>query len=94
MQYVIELKIPSAAATLISQFEGHYVYLSMQKFGSHVVEKFLKSCEGSRPIIIIELLSVPHFEQLLQDPFANYVIKSALEVSKVRNQHTFERFQS
>ncbi|KAG5541710.1 hypothetical protein RHGRI_021517 [Rhododendron griersonianum] len=82
VQYVIELKIPSAAATLISQFEGHYVYLSMQKFGSHVVEKFLKSCEGSRPKIIIELLSVPHFEQLLQDPFANYVIKSALEVSK------------
>lgn len=82
VQYVIELKIPSAAASLMSQFEGHYVYLSMQKFSSHVVEKFLKCCEGSRPKIIIELLSAPHFEQLLQDPFANYVIKSALEVSK------------
>ncbi|CAL5418040.1 unnamed protein product [Camellia sinensis] len=54
----------------------------MQKFSSHVVEKCLKHFEESRPRIIHELLSVPHFEQLLQDPFANYVIQSALEVSK------------
>ncbi|GFS46777.1 pumilio 7 [Actinidia rufa] len=82
VQSIIELKIPSAIASLISQFEGHFVYLSMQKFGSHVVEQCLKCCEKSRPRIIHELLSVPHFEQLLQDPFANYVIQSALEVSK------------
>ncbi|XP_057504433.1 putative pumilio homolog 7, chloroplastic [Actinidia eriantha] len=82
VQYIIELKVPSATASLISQFEGHFVYLSMQKFGSHVVEKCLKCCEKSRSRIIHELLSVPHFEQFLQDPFANYVIQSALEVSK------------
>ncbi|KAI8003540.1 hypothetical protein LOK49_LG08G01080 [Camellia lanceoleosa] len=81
VQYVIQ-EIPLAAAGLISQFEGHYVHLSMQKFSSHVVEKCLKYFEESRPRIIHELLSVPHFEQLLQDPFANYVIQSALEVSK------------
>ncbi|CAL5391941.1 unnamed protein product [Camellia sinensis] len=81
VQYVIQ-EIPLAAAGLISQFEGHYVHLSMQKFSSHVVEKCLKHFEESRPRIIHELLSVPHFEQLLQDPFANYVIQSALEVSK------------
>ncbi|KAA8528268.1 hypothetical protein F0562_035481 [Nyssa sinensis] len=82
VQYIIELNIPSVAACLISQFEGHYVYLSMQKFSSHVIEKCLKCSEESRAIIIHELLSVPHFEQLLQDPFANYVIQSALEFTK------------
>ncbi|GAB4861209.1 hypothetical protein Ancab_036367 [Ancistrocladus abbreviatus] len=82
VQYIIELKIASASANLISQFEGHYVHLSMQKFSSHVVEKCLKCFEESRARIVHELLSVPHFERLLQDPFANYVIQSALEVTK------------
>ncbi|KAK1391513.1 putative pumilio-like 7, chloroplastic [Heracleum sosnowskyi] len=82
VQYVVELKIPAAAATLLSRLEGNFVYLSMQKFGSHVVEKCLKFSEESRPKIITEFLSVPYFNQLLQDPFANYVIQSALEVSK------------
>ncbi|KAL3514124.1 hypothetical protein ACH5RR_026841 [Cinchona calisaya] len=82
IQYIIELKIPFAAATLLSQFEGHFALLSMQKFSSHVVEKCLRCLEDSLPIIIKELLSVPQFDQLLQDRFANYVIQSALEVTK------------
>lgn len=80
------MKISSAIASLMSQFEGNYVHLSMQKFSSHVVEKCLKHLEQSRPRIIQELLSVPHFEQLMQDPFANYVIQSALENTKVQNK--------
>ena len=55
----------------------------MQKFSSHVVEKCIKHFAESRPQIIRELISVVHFEQLLQDPFANYVIQSALAVTKV-----------
>ncbi|GMH00139.1 hypothetical protein Nepgr_001978 [Nepenthes gracilis] len=82
VQYIIELKIASASASLISQFERHYVHLSMQKFSSHVVEKCLKFCEESQPRIVHELLSVSYFEQLLQDPYANYVIQSALEATK------------
>ncbi|KAJ8433761.1 hypothetical protein Cgig2_025924 [Carnegiea gigantea] len=82
VQYIIELKIPAASAQLTSQFEGHYVHLATQKFSSHVVEKCLKFIEDSRPRIVYELLSVSHFEQLLQDPYANYVIQSALEVTK------------
>jgi len=83
VQYIIELKIPAASAQLTSQFEGHYVHLATQKFSSHVVEKCLKFIDDSRARIVYELLSVSHFEQLLQDPYANYVIQSALEVTKV-----------
>ncbi|KAE8659293.1 Pumilio-like protein 12 [Hibiscus syriacus] len=83
VQYVIELKPPPAVANrLLSQFKGHYVHLSMQKFSSHVVEKCLKHFAESRSQIIRELISAVHFEQVLQDPFANYVIQSALAVTK------------
>ncbi|KAJ0025873.1 hypothetical protein Pint_08332 [Pistacia integerrima] len=82
VQYIIELRIPSVTANLLAQFKGHYVYLSKQKFSSHVVEKCLKHFGESRSQIVHELLSVPHFEQLLQDPYANYVIQSALTVTK------------
>ncbi|XP_054792282.1 uncharacterized protein LOC129300763 [Prosopis cineraria] len=82
VQYIIEMEIPTASAKLVSQFKGNYVNLSTQKFSSHVVEKCLKHVGESRSRIVRELLSSPHFEQLLQDPYANYVIQSALAVTK------------
>ncbi|CAL5329614.1 unnamed protein product [Camellia sinensis] len=83
VQFILELKIPSATSSLISQFEGNYVHLSTQKFSSHVVEKCLLMLDDeTRPKIIHELLSASHFEQLLQDPHANYVVQTALRVSE------------
>jgi hypothetical protein len=58
--------------------------LSMQKFSSNVVEKCLKVFkEVDKAKIILEILATPHLEQLLQHPYANYVIYSALQNSKV-----------
>ncbi|XP_028800781.1 uncharacterized protein LOC114756035 [Neltuma alba] len=83
VQYILELRIPSATASIVSQFEGNYVHLSTQKFSSHVVEKCLAVFNDEhRARTIHELLSTPHFEQLLQDPHANYVIQSALRHSE------------
>ncbi|KAK7852379.1 putative pumilio like protein 7 [Quercus suber] len=83
IQFILELRIPSATSNLISQFEGNYVHLSKQKFGSHVVEKclmvFNDECQSR---LIHELLSVPQFERLLQDPHANYVVQTAIRVSE------------
>ncbi|CAK9181670.1 unnamed protein product [Ilex paraguariensis] len=85
VQFILELKIPSATSKLISQFEGNYVNLSLQKFSSHVVEKCLTTVNDEvRAKIIHELLSAAHFEQLLQDPHANYVVQTALLVSEGR----------
>lgn len=85
VQFILELKIAYATSKLISQFEGNYVHLSTQKFSSHVVEKCLSvSDDVVRSNIIHELLSANHFEQLLQDPHANYVVQTALRVSEVR----------
>ncbi|KAJ1265399.1 hypothetical protein BS78_08G074100 [Paspalum vaginatum] len=83
VQYVIDLKIPNANSSLAQQFEGRYIHLSMQKFSSNVVEKCLKVFkEADKAKIILELLAMPHLEQLLQHPYANYVIYSALQNSK------------
>ncbi|KAI4296355.1 hypothetical protein L6164_036320 [Bauhinia variegata] len=83
VQFILDLRIPSATATIISQFEGNYVHLSIQKFSSHVIEKCLAVLnDENQSRIIHELLRAPHFEQLLQDPHANYVVQSALRHSK------------
>ncbi|KAM7474872.1 hypothetical protein LguiB_022115 [Lonicera macranthoides] len=83
VQFILELKIAYATSKLISQFEGNYVHLSTQKFSSHVVEKCLSvSDDVIRSNIIHELLSANHFEQLLQDPHANYVVQTALRFSE------------
>ncbi|RYR41967.1 hypothetical protein Ahy_A08g038415 [Arachis hypogaea] len=82
VQYIIEIENPTASTKLMSQLKGNFVNLSTQKFSSHVVEKCLKHVADSRSRIVRELLSTPHFEQLLQDPYANYVIQSALAYTK------------
>ncbi|CAN8233985.1 unnamed protein product [Cochlearia groenlandica] len=82
VQFVIELRIPCAVAMMLSQLKGHYVQLSMQKFSSHMVERCIMHCPESRPQIVRELVSVPHFDQLLQDPYANFVIQAALAATK------------
>ncbi|CAL9084458.1 unnamed protein product [Musa textilis] len=84
VQCLIDLKDPSTNTTLASQFRGNYVELSRQKSSSHVVEKCLDKFEEEHQArIIYELASSPDFEQLLQDPYANYVIRSALALTKV-----------
>jgi len=90
VQYVLELKIPSATAHLASQFEGKYIYLSKQKVSSNVVERCLKFFPDDAKAVIVHellLLSGSHFEQLLQDPYANYVIYTALLHTKVSMQY-------
>ncbi|KAJ7968186.1 Pumilio 7 like [Quillaja saponaria] len=83
VQFILELKIPSATSNLISQFEGNYVHLSTQKFSSHVIEKCLMVFNNeNQSRVIAELLSTSHFEQLLQDPHANYVVQTALRFSE------------
>lgn len=83
VQYILDFDIPWATGKVITQLEGNYVFLSMQKFGSNVVEKCLKLCkEEHRVTIIKELLNSTRLGQLLQDPYGNYVVQSALAVSK------------
>ncbi|MCO5579724.1 hypothetical protein L7F22_033584 [Adiantum nelumboides] len=84
VQYILDLGLNWAIAEVIAHLDGNFVHLAMQKFSSNVVEKCLKlSGEESKAEMIQELMSSTRLAQLLQDPFANYVVQSALMVSKV-----------
>ncbi|KAF8106801.1 hypothetical protein N665_0131s0004 [Sinapis alba] len=82
VQYIIEQNVP--AGKFLRQFRMHYAKLATQKFSSHVVEKCLNHYPESRAEIVRELTSVPNFGYLLQDPFGNYVIQTALSKTKGR----------
>ncbi|CAL9217521.1 unnamed protein product, partial [Arabidopsis halleri] len=80
VQYLIEQQV--SAVKLLVRFRMHYAELATQKFSSHVIEKCLRKYPESRAEIVRELICVPNFEYLLQDPYANYVIQTALSVTK------------
>ena len=84
MQFVFELRLPWAATDILDQLEGNYGDLSVQKYSSNVVEKCLKYAgEVRRNRIIRELINNSRLDQVMQDPFGNYVIQAALQQSKV-----------
>ncbi|MCL7023460.1 hypothetical protein MKW94_016125 [Papaver nudicaule] len=83
VQFILELEVPWATSNALSQLDGNYGNLSMQKYSSNVVEKCLKySGEEHRPRIIKELISNSCLDQILLHPYGNYVIQAALNCSK------------
>lgn len=84
VQYILGLKIMHATADIMAQLSGNYVSLSMNKYGSNVVERCLRESEGDHTLSIIEeIIYSPNFLRVLQDPYGNYVAQSALAMSKV-----------
>lgn len=61
----------------------------MQKYSSNVVEKCLQFANegGELPNIVLELINDSRFDKIMQDPYGNYAIQTALnntEVSKAK----------
>ncbi|RAL38886.1 hypothetical protein DM860_015247 [Cuscuta australis] len=83
VQNIVGLKNPQCTGEIVNQLAGSFVGLSMDKYGSNVVEKCLKESEERQANRIIqEIIYSPHFLMVLQDPFGNYVVQSALSISK------------
>ncbi|PKI61345.1 hypothetical protein CRG98_018247 [Punica granatum] len=83
VQFIFELQIPQATIEILDQLEGNYADLSMQKYSSNVVEKCLEyGGEERRGHIIQELIGNPRLDQIMQDPYGNFVIQAALNWSK------------
>lgn len=86
MQLLLELGIAEVTENLLRQLEGSYLTLSRKKYSSCVVERCLrKAGEEQASQIILELLTSTNVCTLLVDPFGNFVIQTALEVSQVRS---------
>lgn len=88
VQHLVGLKLPRVTETLLERLQGSFVTLSCNKYASNVVEKIiLESGEVHSTKIIAELLRSPSASMLLVDPYGNFVIQTALQVSKVSLLH-------
>eukprot|EP01097_Dermamoeba_algensis_P005061 TRINITY_DN3233_c0_g1_i1.p1 TRINITY_DN3233_c0_g1~~TRINITY_DN3233_c0_g1_i1.p1 ORF type:complete len:844 (-),score=166.07 TRINITY_DN3233_c0_g1_i1:1405-3936(-) len=91
VQYVLDLpkeKYNHFSASLIKRFSGHLTELSTQKFSSNVIEKCLSVSDlKTRTWMVNEFLEGENLLVMLQDPFANYVIQTCLNVTEP-GQHT------
>ncbi|CAK7347472.1 unnamed protein product [Dovyalis caffra] len=80
---LLHMQTPQITENLLAQFEGSYMALACNKYGSNVVERCLSTTrEDQSTQIIMELLSNPSASMLLVDPFGNFVIQKALSVSQ------------
>lgn len=90
LQHIVGLNIPKLTSLLVRQLQGNFASLSCNKYGSNVVEKCLnESGEDISTLIVLELITSPNSSLLLVDPYANFVIQSALKVSKVSSNFLF-----
>eukprot|EP01089_Gocevia_fonbrunei_P019667 TRINITY_DN703_c0_g2_i1.p1 TRINITY_DN703_c0_g2~~TRINITY_DN703_c0_g2_i1.p1 ORF type:complete len:676 (+),score=113.15 TRINITY_DN703_c0_g2_i1:55-2082(+) len=82
VQYVLDLPYAGVISILISKLKGHLVELSTQKFSSNVVEKCLTvGSATTRSWMVAELLASGQLDALIQDPFGNYVVQTAMNIS-------------
>ncbi|KVH89212.1 Armadillo-like helical [Cynara cardunculus var. scolymus] len=83
LQHMVGLKLPDLTQLLVRQLQGNFASLSRNKYASNVVEKCLiESGPEISTNIILELVGSPNPSLLLVDPYGNFVIQSALKVSK------------
>ncbi|KAI3686774.1 hypothetical protein L1987_80461 [Smallanthus sonchifolius] len=82
LQHMVGLKVAEFTAGLVRQLQGNFAPLSCNKYASNVVEKCLnESGEEISRQIVMELITCSNPSMLLTDPYANFVIQSALTVS-------------
>ncbi|KAM0001088.1 putative armadillo-like helical, pumilio domain-containing protein [Helianthus debilis subsp. tardiflorus] len=83
LQHMVGLQSRELTEVLVSQLQGNFAYLSQNKYASNVVEKCLIESEPDIATkIILELVKSPNAPSLLVDPYGNFVIQSALKVSR------------
>ncbi|OMP04646.1 hypothetical protein COLO4_09406 [Corchorus olitorius] len=80
VQCVLGLQNPAFIQKICYQLRGYYVKLSMQKAGSHLVEKCLKS--PGLVHVVQEFLQSNQLVQLAKDRYGNYVLQTALKEVK------------
>ncbi|KDP25123.1 hypothetical protein JCGZ_22658 [Jatropha curcas] len=85
VQKVLGLENPFFTEIIGNLLRGHYARLSLQKWGSHVVEKCLKSPAMSYAVEDLLSSSSNQLLQVARDQFGNYVIQRALKVTKELN---------
>lgn len=88
VQYIIDLNEPSFTEPIVERFRTRITVLSKHKFSSNVIEKCLRcATDGSKDMIVSEMLAPGEIVPLLRDSFANYVVQTALEYATPVMKH-------
>jgi hypothetical protein len=83
VQYVLDLNVEHMVRKVCAAFRGCFASLCMNKFSSNVMEKSLQSApDDIQESFVAELMEPATLPKLLQDQYANYVVQTALTVSK------------
>ncbi|KAG9145976.1 hypothetical protein Leryth_015621, partial [Lithospermum erythrorhizon] len=84
VQHLVGLRITEITADLIQHLRGKFTSLSCNKFASNVVEKLLLEADEKYATAITEdlLENLQAASMLLINPYGNFVIQTALTVSK------------
>ncbi|XWS13413.1 hypothetical protein CRYUN_Cryun36dG0035100 [Craigia yunnanensis] len=80
VQCILGLQNPEIIDKICSKLKGYYVKISMQKGGSHLVEKCLRS--SGMDHVVHEFLQSNQLFQVAKDGYGNYVIQTALRETK------------
>ncbi|KAK6160638.1 hypothetical protein DH2020_004019 [Rehmannia glutinosa] len=88
VQNLLGMRMQDVTEDLMRRLKGSFVSLSCNKYASNVVEKILLlSGEAHSTTVIMELLASSNASMLLVDPFGNFVIQTALSISKGGHIH-------
>ena len=86
IQFMIQLDGTNIGRRIIKELTHKFVELSMDKYGSNVVEKCLSCCEGVSNDIIFEILEGNGRDRLIQictNQYGNFVVQTVMSIAKV-----------
>lgn len=85
VQYVLSRGDELSVETILDHIRTNIVSLSLHKFGSNVIEKTLRTRNLSEQVIDVLLKNSGQLLVLLNDPYGNYVLQTALDVASAAN---------
>lgn len=85
VQYVLSRGDERSIAIILDHIRANIVSLSLHKFGSNVIEKTLRTRRLSDLVIDVLLENSGQLLVLLNDPYGNYVLQTALDVASAAN---------
>lgn len=87
IQRVLKLQDPGLTDIICFALKGNYVYLSRQKYSSHVLQNCLMT--SGMNYALEEFANFDKLWQIARDPYGNYVLKTALQVAEVKYFHIY-----
>ncbi|KAL3519305.1 hypothetical protein ACH5RR_017454 [Cinchona calisaya] len=91
VQHVLGLNNDAITRSILYSLKGHYLELSLLKFGSHLVEKCLRSSLLGLSLVVEEMLiNDKILSMLARDKFGNYVVQRTLEQTKLKAKDCYE----